>query len=252
MPAEARRRNAEETLDIYAPLAGRMGMHEMREELEDLSFREINPEAYEVVSARLNADRRAQPGADRGDRAAAHHASSPTAASPPRCRGGASSAYSVWRKMERKSVGFEQLSDIFGFRVIVQHARRLLPGARHRAHHLADGAGPLQGLRLHAQGQRLSLDPHHGDRAGPAARRAADPHHRDARDRRIRHRRARALQGQCRLADRAACRASRAPMPGCAAPSSSWRKARARRNSSSTPSSNCSTTRCSASRPRAS
>ena len=40
VPLEARRRIAEETLDIYAPLAGRMGMHEMREELEDLAFRE--------------------------------------------------------------------------------------------------------------------------------------------------------------------------------------------------------------------
>ena len=47
MPAEARRRVAEETLEIYAPLAGRMGMQEMREELEDLSFREINPNAYQ-------------------------------------------------------------------------------------------------------------------------------------------------------------------------------------------------------------
>src|SRR6202049_134837 len=50
---ETRRRIAEETLDIYAPLAGRMGMHEMREELEDLAFRELNPEAYRVVSQRL-------------------------------------------------------------------------------------------------------------------------------------------------------------------------------------------------------
>ena len=55
MPPEARRRSAEETLDIYAPLAGRMGMHEMREELEDLAFRELNPEAYTVVSERLDA-----------------------------------------------------------------------------------------------------------------------------------------------------------------------------------------------------
>src|ERR671927_358822 len=46
MPAEARRRSAEETLDIYAPLAGRMGMQEMRVELEDLAFCELNPEAY--------------------------------------------------------------------------------------------------------------------------------------------------------------------------------------------------------------
>src|SRR5438034_4810747 len=55
MPPEGRRRIAEETLDIYAPLAGRMGMHGMREELEDLAFRELNPEAYAVISGRLDA-----------------------------------------------------------------------------------------------------------------------------------------------------------------------------------------------------
>src|SRR4030081_1531679 len=55
MPPASRRRAAEETLEIYAPLAGRMGMHEMREELDDLAFRELYPEAYEVVSGRLNA-----------------------------------------------------------------------------------------------------------------------------------------------------------------------------------------------------
>src|SRR5215471_14984625 len=55
VPPEARRRIAEETLDIYAPLAARMGMHEMQEELEDLAFRELNPQAYGVVSGRLDA-----------------------------------------------------------------------------------------------------------------------------------------------------------------------------------------------------
>jgi (p)ppGpp synthase/HD superfamily hydrolase len=55
MPPEARRRNAEETIDIYAPLAARIGMYEMREELEKLSFRELNPEAYRVINARLDA-----------------------------------------------------------------------------------------------------------------------------------------------------------------------------------------------------
>src|SRR5437660_2184445 len=48
----ARHRIAEERLDIYAPLAGRMGMQEMREELEDLSFRTLDPEAYAVVKQR--------------------------------------------------------------------------------------------------------------------------------------------------------------------------------------------------------
>ena len=51
MPPEARRRIAEETMDIYAPLAGRMGMQRLREELEDLAFRELNPEAYKVITS---------------------------------------------------------------------------------------------------------------------------------------------------------------------------------------------------------
>jgi RelA/SpoT family (p)ppGpp synthetase len=119
MPHEARRRVAEETLDIYAPLAGRMGMHEMREELENLAFRELNPEAFTVVSERLdaleskNADLVAEIEqqltrklSDRGIEA--------------EVSGRRKRAYSIWRKMERKSVGFEQLSDIFGFRVVVK------------------------------------------------------------------------------------------------------------------------------------
>src|SRR6202166_4033629 len=53
VPPDARRRIAEETLDIYAPLAARMGMHGMQEELEDLAFHELNPDAYNVVLARL-------------------------------------------------------------------------------------------------------------------------------------------------------------------------------------------------------
>src|SRR5205085_8974074 len=114
MPAEARRRTAEETLDIYAPLAGRMGMHEMREELEDLAFHELNPDAYKVMIQRLAslaernraliADIEQQLTRKLGDRGI-------TAV----VTGREKRPYSIWRKMERKSVGFEQLSDILGF-----------------------------------------------------------------------------------------------------------------------------------------
>jgi RelA/SpoT family (p)ppGpp synthetase len=119
MPEASRRRAAEETLEIYAPLAGRMGMHEMREELDDLAFRELYPEAFAVVSTRLDAleersrlliseieKQLTKKLADRGIDA--------------RVSGRRKRAYSIWRKMERKSVGFEQLSDIFGFRVVVK------------------------------------------------------------------------------------------------------------------------------------
>ena len=119
MKPEARRRVADETLEIYAPLAGRMGMHEMREELEDLAFREINPEAYEVVSARLNAiaERNRASIAEIEQQLAKKLVDRGTAA---QVTGRRKRAYSVWRKMERKSIGFEQLSDIFGFRIIVK------------------------------------------------------------------------------------------------------------------------------------
>lgn len=53
MPPEKRARIAEETLDIYAALAGRMGMQGLREELEDLAFRHLHPDAYETINNRL-------------------------------------------------------------------------------------------------------------------------------------------------------------------------------------------------------
>jgi RelA/SpoT family (p)ppGpp synthetase len=119
MPVEARRRVADETLEIYAPLAGRMGMQEMREELEDLAFREKTADAYAVINERLDAlaekskeltseieQQLTKKLADRGIAA--------------KVQGRRKRAYSISRKMERKSVGFEQLSDIFGFRVIVK------------------------------------------------------------------------------------------------------------------------------------
>jgi len=118
MPAASRRRTAEETLEIYAPLAGRMGMHEMREELDDLAFRELYPDAYQVVSARLDsvATLNAQLISEIEQQLTRKLAERGITAT---VSGRRKRAYSVWRKMERKGVGFEQLSDIYGFRVIV-------------------------------------------------------------------------------------------------------------------------------------
>ncbi len=118
VPEAKRRRIAEETLDIYAPLAGRMGMQGLRDELEKLAFSTLWPEAAAMIEARL-VDLSEKNGAiiarierelteemrARGIQAEA--------------KGRQKAPYSIWRKMERKSVSFEQLSDIFGFRVIV-------------------------------------------------------------------------------------------------------------------------------------
>src|SRR4051812_19858435 len=118
MPEEARGRIAEETLEIYAPLAGRMGMHDMREELEELAFRTVNPTAHETIAKRLSELR------ERNQRLIADIERQLTerldkAGLKAEVKGREKRPYSIFRKMERKAVSFEQLSDILGFRVIV-------------------------------------------------------------------------------------------------------------------------------------
>src|SRR5918993_4425992 len=118
MPADKRKRIAEETLDIYAPLAGRMGIQEMRDELEDLAFRHLHSEAYETISRRLReSSARNERVVEEIERELAVKLASKGIEA--RVRGRKKRPYSIWRKMERKSVAFEQLSDIVGFRIIV-------------------------------------------------------------------------------------------------------------------------------------
>src|SRR6184192_4026771 len=118
VPTQSRRRIAEETLDIYAPLAGRMGMQEMREELEDLSFHTLDPEAYAVVMQRLDslAERNRNLIGEIETQLSKNLQKNGITA---RVFGRRKQPFSIWTKMERKSVGFEQLSDIFGFRVVM-------------------------------------------------------------------------------------------------------------------------------------
>ena len=118
VPEAKRLRIAEETMEIYAPLAGRMGMQDMREELEELAFRYINPEAYRTVVERLT---------DIFERNKGMVAEIENALSSLFEKYGIRAVvksrqkkpWSVFRKMETKGLSFEQLSDIFGFRVVV-------------------------------------------------------------------------------------------------------------------------------------
>ncbi len=116
---EKRRRIGEETLEIYAPLAGRMGMQAMRDELEDLSFRAVMPEAAATIAERLESLRKNYGGVikrvekDITEALAAQGIKAQVV-------GREKQPYSIWRKMERKSIAFEQLSDIYGFRVLVE------------------------------------------------------------------------------------------------------------------------------------
>jgi len=119
MPEDKRGRIAEETLEIYAPLAGRMGMHDMREELEELAFAVVNPEAHRAVSDRL-AEIRVRNRVlieeiekDLRDKFVKNGIEA-------KVYGREKRPYSIFRKMERKAISFEQLSDIIGFRVLVR------------------------------------------------------------------------------------------------------------------------------------
>jgi GTP pyrophosphokinase len=118
MPEDKRKRIAEETLEIYAPLAGRMGIQEVREELEDLSFRHLNPEAYEMISRRLaDVAKDSERLVDEIEKALTAKLGAKGVHAE--VKGRQKRPYSIWRKMERKSVAFEQLSDVVGFRIVV-------------------------------------------------------------------------------------------------------------------------------------
>ncbi|MEM9975679.1 MAG: bifunctional (p)ppGpp synthetase/guanosine-3',5'-bis(diphosphate) 3'-pyrophosphohydrolase [Pseudomonadota bacterium] len=110
---------ARETMDIYAPLAGRMGMQWMRDELEDLAFRVLNPEGRNSIMRRFITLQR-----ETGDmvekithdiRKELEKAKIEAAV-----YGRAKKPYSIWRKMQQKDQGFSRLSDIYGFRVITE------------------------------------------------------------------------------------------------------------------------------------
>ena len=115
---DKRERIALETMEIYAPLAGRIGVQRIREELEDISFRELSPEAYETISTRLSDLQRNSLGGvvelatvlrqkleKQGVRA--------------QVTSREKRAYSIWRKMSQKNVSFDELADIYAFRVLV-------------------------------------------------------------------------------------------------------------------------------------
>lgn len=119
MRDDKRVRIAEETMEIYAPLAGRMGMQNIREELEDLSFRNLQPDAYASIVSRLDLLREE----NKNLIPAIEQALSEKLGSdgiPARVKGREKRPWSIFNKVQRKGLSFEQLSDIYGFRLVVE------------------------------------------------------------------------------------------------------------------------------------
>ena len=116
--AEKRQRIARETLEIYAALAERIGMRRMKEELQDLAFKELFPEARDSILKRLDFLRnQGKTQVERVEEILRELAIAGELKDV-KIYGREKKPYSIWKKMESKGVAFEQLADIVGFRII--------------------------------------------------------------------------------------------------------------------------------------
>lgn len=134
MRSEKQQQKAHETMDIYAPLAGRMGMQWMRDELEDLSFRVLNPEGRNSILRRFLTLRKQTedviPQITQDIRDVLQKADIEA-----EVVGREKKPYSVWRKMQEKGEGFSRLSDIYAFRILTENEEdiyRALGAMHHR------------------------------------------------------------------------------------------------------------------------
>ena len=115
---QKRIKKAKETMEIYAPLADRMGMNSIRDELEDLSFQKLNPEARNLVVERLSTNKKNR---ENSFKEISKNFTKILKNSGVNAKivGREKTPFSIWRKMQSKRVSLEQLTDIIGFRVIV-------------------------------------------------------------------------------------------------------------------------------------
>ena len=117
--AEKRRRIAKETMDIYAPLAERVGMYEYMREMQLLSFEQLEPSAYKTITKRLEQIR----GDEVGEVTKISEYITEEMAKgglTVEVSGREKHPYSIWRKMEERHIAFEQLTDINAFRIITE------------------------------------------------------------------------------------------------------------------------------------
>ena len=116
---DKRKRIAQETMEIYAPLADRMGMHRIRDELEDLSFEVLNNDARKLIQKRLDEIK-----LDKKDIFQTLSVELKSFLEENNINsqiyGREKTPFSIWRKVQKKRVSLEQITDIIGFRIIVE------------------------------------------------------------------------------------------------------------------------------------
>ncbi len=116
---DRRKRIARETMEIYAPLAERIGMEAIKTELQTLAFAQLEPEAYQTITARLNFLRGQGADVIEDVRIELIKLCRQAGIEDVEVSGREKSPFSIWEKMQRRNVAFEQLSDIMAFRVVV-------------------------------------------------------------------------------------------------------------------------------------
>ena len=179
LPEWKQERIARETLDIYAPLAHRLGMQEVKQQLEDLAFAALHPKRYAEIDQMV-----AQPGAraralpDPGARGGAERLQELRIDAD--VTGRPKHLWSIYEKMVVKGQRVRRHLRPGGHPGRRRLGEGLLRGAGLDPRHVEAGAGPVQGLHRHAQVQPLPVAAHHGGRAAGQAARGADPHPRDA------------------------------------------------------------------------
>ena len=139
LPEDRQQRISRETLDIYAPIAGRLGMAKVKNELEDLAFRYLDPAAYEALAARV---------AERRERAAAFVEKIRTtvaeklrsAGVEARIEGRIKRLHSIQQKLKRQKIDLEQVYDFVALRVLVDGVPDCYAALGRPAQHLAPGA----------------------------------------------------------------------------------------------------------------
>ena len=177
LPEERRGQVAQETRDIYAPIANRLGMSKVKNELEELSFRYLEPQAYEALRTKVDAKRRATEGlieelkSDDRRQARARR----------RCRSleiDGRIKRLVEHPAEAEAAEDRARAGLRLHRAPDHHRQRqgLLRRARHHPPDVVAGAGPDQGLHRDAAAQRLPVAPHVGHQRARHAVRGADPH----------------------------------------------------------------------------
>ena len=247
-PATARRK-AQETLEIYAPLAHRMGLNAIKWELEDLSFRTLYPKIYqEIVEVVAERSPEREKHLDEVRKTIAAQLKDKKIKAE--ITGRPKHYYSVYQKMIVRGRDLNEIYDLVGIRILVETRARLLRGPRRDALHVPAGSRQVQGLHRDAQVQPLPVAPHDGDRAPGQAHRAADPHVGHAQARRIRLRGALALQGE-REGREGACRRRTTPA-GCARSPTGSRRRPTRPSSSTRCAARSRAPRCTCSRHAAS